>query len=43
MIEEVRNLKHALESDKAALSVREDRLENKKVELENLRALRVSA
>ena len=38
MIEEVKNLKAALESDKAALQSEKTELENKKAELENLRA-----
>ncbi len=38
MIEEVKNLKAALESDKAALQSEKTELENKKTELENLRA-----
>ena len=37
MIEEVKNLKAALESDKAALQSEKTELENKKTELENLR------
>lgn len=38
MIEEVKNLKAALEADKAALQSEKTELENKKAELENLRA-----
>ena len=38
MIEEVKNLKAALEADKAALQSEKTELENKKSELENLRA-----
>lgn len=38
MIEEVKNLKAALEADKAALQSEKTELENKKTELENLRA-----
>ncbi len=38
MIEEVKNLKAALESDKAALQSEKTELETKKAELENLRA-----
>ena len=38
MIEEVKNLKAALEADKAALQSEKTELENKKAELENLRS-----